>query len=124
MKMTLVNAGMEYHEPQIIPGTSLPNFTSPPAPAHMMFPSYLKLTPYDSTSTTTLLNKTCPLNTSCGQLHHFDHPSISSELNNNSTVGSTEPESILYYEDPFQLDSISVPSQATCNFETNITAFA
>ena len=28
MKTTLVNAGMEYHKPQTIPGTSLPNSTS------------------------------------------------------------------------------------------------
>ena len=33
MKTTLVNAGMEYHEPQIIPGTSLPNSTCSPSPA-------------------------------------------------------------------------------------------
>ena len=25
MKRTLVNAGMKYHRPQVIPGTSLPN---------------------------------------------------------------------------------------------------
>ena len=57
MKTTLVNAGMEYHEPQIIPGTSLPNSTSPPSPAPMRYPIHLELTRYDSTSTTTLLNK-------------------------------------------------------------------
>ena len=32
MKIALVNAEMEYHRPQIIPGTSLPNSTSPPFP--------------------------------------------------------------------------------------------
>ena len=58
MKTTLVNAGIEYHEPQIIPGTSLPNSTSPPSPVPMRSPIHLELTPYDSTSTTTLLNKT------------------------------------------------------------------
>ena len=95
MKTTLVNAGMEYHEPQIIPGTSLPNSTSPPSPVPMMSPIHLELTPCDSTSTTTLLNKSCPLNTSCDHLPHLDHPSTSSELKDNSSVGSTEPESIL-----------------------------
>ena len=33
MRRTLVNAGMKYHRPQIIPGTPLPNSTSPPSPA-------------------------------------------------------------------------------------------
>ena len=118
IKTTLVNAGMEYHEPQIIPGMSLPNSTSPPSPAPMRSPIHLELTPYDSTSTTTLFNKTCPLNTSCDHLPHLDHPSISSELKDNSTVGSSESESILDSEDLLQLDSISVSSQATCSIET------
>ena len=39
MKTTLVNAGMECHRPQIIPGTSLPNSTSPPSPAPMKSPN-------------------------------------------------------------------------------------
>ena len=38
MKRALVNAGMEYHKPQIIPGTSLPNSTSPPSPIPMKSP--------------------------------------------------------------------------------------
>ena len=118
MKTTLVNAGMEYHEPQIIPGTSLPNSTSPPSPAPMRSPIHLELTPCDSTSTATLVNITCPLNTSCDHLPHLDHPNISSELTDNSTVGSTEPESILDSEDLLQLDSISVSSQTTCSIET------
>ena len=42
---------------------------------------------------------------------------IPSELTDNSTIGSTEPESILDSEDPLQLDSISVSSQATCSIE-------
>ena len=118
MKTTLVNTGMEYHEPQIIHGTSLPNSTSPPSPAPMRSPIHLELTPCDSTSTTTLVNKTCPVNSSCDHLPHLDHPNISSELTDNSTVGSTEPDSILDSEDPFQLDSIGVSSQATCSIET------
>ena len=110
MKTTLVNAGMEYHEPHLIPATSLPNSTSPPSPAPKKSPIHLELTPYDSTSTTILLSKTCPLNTSCDHLLHMDHPNISSEQEDNSTVGSTEPESILDSEDLLQLDSISVSS--------------
>ena len=118
IKTTFVNAGMEYHEPQIIPGTSLPNSTSLPSPAPIRSPIHLELTPYDSTNTTTLLNITCPSNTPCDHLPHLGHPSISSELKDNSTVGSTEPESILESEDLLQLDSISVSSQATCSIET------
>ena len=64
MKETLVSTGMEYHEPQIIPETSLPNSTSPPFPVLMRSPIHLELTPYDATSTTTLLYQTCPVNTS------------------------------------------------------------
>ena len=118
MKRTLVNAGMVYHKPQIIPGTSLPNSTSPPSPAPVKSPIYLALTPCDSTNTTTLVNKTCPVNTSCDHLPYSDHPNISSELTDNSTVGSIEPESILDSEDLLQLDSISISSQATCNIKT------
>ena len=63
------------------------------------------------------MNKTCPVNTSCDHLPHLDHPNISSELTDNSTVGSTEPESFLDSEELLQLDSISVSSQATCSIE-------
>ena len=118
MKKTLVNAGMEYYKLQTIPGTSLPNSTSPPSPAPMKSPIHLELTPCDSTSTTTLVNKTCPVNTSCDHLPHLDHPNIPSELTDNSTVGSTEPESNNESADLHQLDSISVLSQATCSIET------
>ena len=115
MKTALVNAGLEYHDPQITPGTSSPNSTSPPSPAPMRSPIHLELTPCDSTSTTTLLNKTCPLNTSCDHRLHLDHPNISSELQDISIVGSIEPESILDSDDLFQLDSISISSQVTCS---------
>ena len=117
MKRTLVNAGMEYHKPQIIPGTSLPNSTSPPSPAPMKSSIHLELTPCDSTSTTTSMNKTCLLNTSCDHHLHLDHPNTSPELQDHSIVGSAEPESIPGSEDLLQLDSISVSPQATCNFE-------
>ena len=113
MKRTLVNAGMEYHKPQITPGTSLPNSTSPPSPAPMRSPIHLELTPCDSTSSATSMNKTCLLNTSCDHQLHLDHPSTSPELQDHSIVGSAEPESILDSEDILQLDSICVSSQAT-----------
>ena len=118
MKKPLVNAGMEYHRPQIIPGTSLPNSTSPPSPASMKSPIHLEFTPCDPTSTTTSMNRTCLLNISCDHQLHLDHPSTSPELQDHAIVGSAEPESILDSEDMLQLDSISVSSQATCSIET------
>ena len=117
MKRTLVNEGMEYHKPQIIPGTSLQNSTSPPSPALIWPPIHLELTPCDSTSTITSMNRTCLLNTSYDHLLHLDHPITSTELLYHSIVGSAEPESILDSEDLLHLDSIFVLSQATCSME-------
>ena len=119
MKRTLVNAGMKYHRPQVIGGTSLPNSTSPPSPAPMKFPIHLELTPCDSISTATPVKKPCPVNTQCDHLPHLDHPSTSLEPHDHSIVGSAGPESILESEDLLQLDSISVSSQATCSIETD-----
>ena len=118
MKTTLVNPGMVYHRPLIIPGTSLPNSTSPASPAPMRSPIHLELTPCDSPSSTTSMNKTCLLDTSYDHQIHLDHPSSSPELQDDSIDGSAEPGFILDSEDLHQLDSISVSSQATCNFET------
>ena len=117
-RRTLVNAGMKYHRPQIIPGTTLPNPTSPPSPAPTKSSIHLELTPYDSTSTTTSINKTCLLNTSCNHQLHLDHLNTSPVLQDLSIVGSAVPEPILNSEDLLQLDTISVSPQATCNFET------
>ena len=118
MRRTLVNAGMKYHRPQIIPGTPLPNSTYPPSPAPMKSPNHLELTPCDSISTATPVKKPCPVNTSSDHLPHLDHPSTSLEPQDHSIVGSAEPESILESEDLLQLDSISVSSQPTCSIET------
>ena len=118
MKRTLVNAGMKYHRPHVIPGTSLPNSSSPPSPAPMKSSIHLELTPCDSTSATTSMYKTCLLNTSCDHQLHLDHTNTSPELQDHSIVGSAEPESIHDSEDLLQSDSISVSPQATCNFET------
>ena len=90
MKRTLVNAGMKYNRPQVIHGTSLPNSTSPPSPAPMKSSIHLELTPHESTSTTTSMYKTCPLNTSCDHQHHLDHTNTSPELQDHSIVGSAE----------------------------------
>ena len=80
MRRTLLNAGMKYHRPQIIPGTPLPNSTSPPSPAPMKSSIHLELTTWDSTSTTPSMNKTCLLNTSCDHQLRLDHPNSLPEL--------------------------------------------
>ena len=95
MRRTLVNAGMIYHRPQIIPGTPLANSTSPPSPAPIKSPIHLELTQCDSISTATPVKKPCPVNTSCDHIPDLDHPSTSLEPQDHSIVGSAEPESIL-----------------------------
>ena len=118
MRRTLVNAGMNYHRPQIIPGTPMPNTTSTPSPAPMKSPIHLEFIPCDSISTATPVKKLCRVNTSCDHLPHLDHPRTSLEPQDHSIVGSADPESILESEDLLQLDSISVSSLDTCNIET------
>ena len=71
----------------------------------------------ESIITTTILNETCSLVTSCDHLLHLDSPSISSELQDNSIVESTEPESVPDFEGLLQLDSTSVSSQDTSSFD-------
>ena len=46
----------------------------------------------DSISTTTNLDETYPLDTSCDRLFHLDSPSLSSELQDTSSVDSDEIE--------------------------------
>ena len=60
MRRTLVNAGMKYHRPQIIPGTPLQISTFPSSPAPMKSSIHLTLIPCDSTST---IQATCNINT-------------------------------------------------------------
>ena len=60
MRITLVNAGIRYHRPQIIPGTPLPNSTSPPSLAPMKSSIHLEPTPCDPTST---IQTTCNFDT-------------------------------------------------------------
>ena len=64
---------------------------SPEKPSQDVEKSHLS----DSTSTTTNLNETCFLDTSCDHLLHLDSPSLSSELQDNSIVENTETESFL-----------------------------
>ena len=63
-----------------------------------MATSHLK----DPISTTTNLDEACSLDTSCDLLHHLDSPSLSSELQDNSSVDSIEIEFL--HESEGQLD--------------------
>ena len=57
------------------------------------------------------------MDTSCDHLLHLDSPSLPSELQDNSIVESTEPESVPDFEDLLQLDSTSASSQDTSSNE-------
>ena len=81
-----------------------------------------KFHPSVSSSTTTILNDTCPLHTSYEHPLHLDSPSLSSEPQDNSIVESTEPESITDSDDLPQLDSTSVSSQGTSSIEIEFLA--
>ena len=85
---------------------------SPDDPPQDMDKSHLS----ESTSTTTNLNETCFLETSCEDLLHLDSPSFSSELQDNSIFESNEPESFADFEDILQFDSTSVSSHDTSSF--------
>ena len=52
----------------------------------------------DSTSTTTNLNETCSLDTSCDHLFHLHSPSLLSDLQGTSTIESVEIEFVPYFE--------------------------
>ena len=75
------------HSPDICP--------SPEKPSQDEDKSHLS----DSTSTTHSLNETCSLDTSGDHLLHLDSPSLSSELQNTSSVENVEPEPVSDFED-------------------------
>ena len=100
------------------------------SPIHLELASFKKsIKPYDPTqdvdkshlrdptNTTSNLNETCSLDASCDHLLHLDSTSLSYELQHNSIVGSTEPDSVPDPEDLLQLDSTSVSSQDTSSIE-------
>ena len=61
----------------------------------------------DSTSTTTNWNETCSLDTSCDHLLHLDSPSLSSELQDTSSVESVEIEFAPGVEEPLESNKFS-----------------
>ena len=67
----------------------------------------------DSTSTTTNLNETCSLDTSCDHLIHLDSPSLSSELQDTSSVESDEIECVPDFEEPMESNKFS-PTDVFC----------
>ena len=121
IKTALINELLENPRFQRTPRSPMSIFTFPSSSASMGATIHLELASFkkgiksddphqnvgkshlsDSTSTTTNLNETCSLNTSCDHLLHLDSPSLSSEIQNNSIVGSTEPESVPDFEDLLQ----------------------
>ena len=60
----------------------------------------------DSTSTTTYLNETCSLDTSCDHLLHLDSPSFSSELQHTSSVESVDIEFVPDSEEPLESNKL------------------
>ena len=61
----------------------------------------------ESTSTTTNLNETCSLDTSCDHLLQLDSPSLSSELQDTSSVESVETEFVPDFEEPLESNNFS-----------------
>ena len=70
--------------PTIIQTSVIKNGVKPDEPPQNVAPSHLK----DPISTTTNLDEACPLDTSCNLQPHLDSPSLSSELQDNSSVDS------------------------------------
>ena len=83
------------HSPDICP--------SPDDPPQDMDKSHLS----DSTSTTTNLNVTCSLDTSCDHLLHLDSSSLSSELQDTSSNESVENEFVPDFEEPLESNKFS-----------------
>ena len=84
--------------PIIIQTSVIKNGIKPDEPPQNVATSHLK----DPISTTTNLDEAYSLDTSCDILHHLDSPSLSSELQDNSSVDSVEIE--LLPESEEQLD--------------------
>ena len=84
--------------PQSQPVHSPDICSSPDDPPHDVDKSHHS----DSTSTTTNLNETCSLDTSCDHLLHLDSPSLSSELQDISSVESVEIEFVPDFEESLE----------------------
>ena len=74
--------------PTTIQTSVIKKFIKPVDPPQNVATSHLR----DPISITTNLDDMCPLNTSCDHLLHLDSPSLSSELQDNSSVDSVEIE--------------------------------
>ena len=69
----------------------------------------------ESTSTTTNLNESCSLDTSCDHLLHLDSPSLSSELQDTSSVESVEIEFVPDFEEPLESNKFSPADDSVYN---------
>ena len=111
LKTALINEMFENPRSKTTFGALMYKITHPPSSASMRSPIHMKLATFkkgiksddppqnmdishlsDPTSTTTNLDETYPLDTSCDNLLHLDSPSLSSELQDTSSVHSVEIE--------------------------------
>ena len=117
MRTALVNAGLEYHEPQTIPRSSVSNSTPHSSSESMRSTIHVEHAPLKkgikpddppqdvdkphlsaSISTITNLDVTCTLDTSCDHLLHLDFPSHSSDPQDIPSAESVEIEFLLELE--------------------------
>ena len=90
-----------------------PNPQSKPVHSHDICPSSPDDPPQDvekshlsdSTSTTTNLNETCSLDTSCEHLLHLDSPSLPSELQDTSSIATVNIEFVPDFEQPLEINN-------------------
>ena len=94
---------LDTHSPQSQPVHSPDICPSPNDPLQDMDKSHLS----DSTITTTNSNETCSLDTSCDHLLLLDSPSLSSELQDTSSVEIVEIEFVPDFEEPLESNKFS-----------------
>ena len=94
---------MDTPNPQSQLAHSLDICPSPDDPPQDVDKSHLS----DSTSATTNLNETCPFDTSFDHLLHLDSPSLSSGLQDTSSVESVEIKFVPGFEEPLESNKFS-----------------
>ena len=74
----------------------------------------------DSANTTTHLNKTSSLDTSCDHLLHLDTLSLSSELQDTSSVESVEIEFVPDFEEPLESNNFSLTDIISVQYDHDL----
>ena len=109
LKTALLNEMFENHRSKTAFRALMQKITPPSPSASMRSPTHVELAPFkkgiksddphqnvdishlnDTTRTTTNLDETYPLDTSCAHLLHLDSPSLSSELQDTSSDDSVD----------------------------------